>query len=195
MWIIEYFSQKDYKIDCDNWRRYKVSDEELILLENNFNFSNNISFSWDEKYKNVITETCMYFNNNFFDINYRDINFESNEIIKFKINFYNGNTKWYITPEFIEELHDIFLKDQCSKNKEYELNVYLEDEKKWNYYQIWIMTIRFWFEWGWFLSSSYQIVSFIEEYQFNKFDFILYIAERYFWVKQNDTYENFQFKQ
>lgn len=193
MWIIEYFSQKDYKIDCDNGRRYKVFDEELTFLENKFNVSNNSSFSWDEKHTNVITEECVYFSNNTFDINHRDINFESNESIKFKFNFYDGNNKHYITPELIQELQEIFYKEQY--RKEYEFMLYLEDEKKWNYYQIWKLTIKFWFEWGWFLSSSYPVVSFIEEYQFNKFDFVLFLAERYFWTYQNNIYEKFQFKQ
>lgn len=193
MGIIEYFYQKDYKIDCDNGRRYKVSDEELIFLENKFNISNNNTFSWNEIYNNIITEETVYFSNNMFDINFRDINFESNEGIKFKFNFYHGDNKYYITPEFIKELQEIFYKEQYKK--EYEFILYLEDEKKWNYYQIWKLIIKFWFEWGWFLSSSYPVVSFNEEYTFNKFDFILFIAERYFWVQQNNTYENFQFKQ
>lgn len=193
MWIITYFSNKDYKIDCENWRRYRINDDYLLEAEKYFNFERKEVFSWENIYNNEIVQFLYDFYNSNFKLEYRDINYESNEEIIFKYNTYLWNKKYYITPDFLKELHENYFKDKSNYNN-FEFVLFLEDDKKNIFYKLWTINISFWYEWGWFLSSSYPVIYFNEIYKFNRFEFVDFISKKYFWIIKNDNYENFVFQ-
>jgi hypothetical protein len=188
MWVIRYNKGKDFIIESENNKLYKIDEDVFVNFENESNYNINYDFYWDEKFQNAFIDWISWFYNNEFIFSYKDRDFWD-ENIKFTYWTFIGDKYYEINSKFVENMFE-------DRNFEsYDIDIYMVDEIKDFYYNVWKINFKLSPSVSWFLSWTPSSLSIKWEIYFDRFKFIEYIFSKYLAMSYSDwTYESFKWE-
>ncbi len=102
---ITYFDNQDYKIELENWKLFKIDDEQFLFYKNTFIWPYDETFKYDEIYNNNFIDWLYNMYNHTITLNYKDADYNGlEEVIKFNLLTYLWESPMTIDWETFKEL-------------------------------------------------------------------------------------------